>query len=70
VDTPTNCGVPNPSGTGSTFTRRWLITSPFTVTSTSGTTATVSSAERITVVVTLDELVQNPVVFQMSMVRP
>lgn len=70
VDTPTNCSVPNPSGAGSTFTRRWLITSPFTVTSASGTTTTVNSAERITVVVTLDDVVQNPLTFQMSMVRP
>ena len=70
VDTPTNCGVPSPAGAGSTFTRRWLITSPFTVTSAGGTTTTVNSAERITVVVTLDDVVQNPVTFQMSMVRP
>lgn len=70
VDTPTNCGVPAPSGAGSTFTRRWLITSPFTVTSAGGATTTVNSAERVTVVVTLDDVVQNPVTFQMSMVRP
>jgi len=70
VDTPTNCGVPDPTGGGSTFTRRWLITSPFTVTSASGTTTTVNAAERITVVVTLDDVVQNPITFQMSMVRP
>jgi type IV pilus modification protein PilV len=70
VDTPTNCGVANPSGSGSTFTRRWLITSPFTVTSAGGATTTVKSAERVTVVVTLDDVVQNPMTFQMSMVRP
>lgn len=70
VDSPTNCGVPNPTGTGSTFTRRWLITSPFTVTSAGGTTTSVKSAERITVVVTNDDIVQNPVTFQLSMVRP
>ncbi|HYM07656.1 MAG TPA: prepilin-type N-terminal cleavage/methylation domain-containing protein [Terriglobales bacterium] len=74
VDTPTNCGLANPTG-GSTFTRRWLITTPVTVTSAGGTTTTVGTAatgpRRITVVVTLnDQAVQPPISFQMSMVRP
>lgn len=71
VDTPTNCNVPNPAGGGSTFTRRWLITSPFTVTSASGAQTTINGASRITVVVTLNNQGnQIPVTFQMSMVRP
>ena len=75
VDTPANCGVPNPAGGGSTFTRRWLITTPVTVTSTSGANKTVigpnNGPRRVTVVVTLnDNNVQPPVTFQMSMVRP
>lgn len=74
VDTPTNCGVSSPTG-GSTFTRRWLITAPITVTSAGGTTTTVGTAatgpRRITVVVALnDQTVQPPITFQMSMVRP
>jgi type IV pilus modification protein PilV len=74
VDTPANCGVSNPTG-GSTFTRRWLITAPVTVTSAGGTVTTVGTAatgpRRITVVVTLnDQTVQPPISFQMSMVRP
>ena len=70
VDTPTNCGVPDPPGGGSTFTRRWLITADPTVTS-SGGTATITGARRITVIVTLNnQAANNPVTFQMSMVRP
>jgi type IV pilus modification protein PilV len=74
VDTPANCGVANPTG-GATFTRRWLITSPVTVTSAGGTVTTVGTAatgpRRITLVVTLnDKTVQPPISFQMSMVRP
>jgi type IV pilus modification protein PilV len=74
VDTPTNCNVAAPTG-GSTFTRRWLITSPVTVTSAAGVTTTVtgptSGPRRITVVVTLNgQSTQHPVTFQMSMVRP
>ncbi|HYM07207.1 MAG TPA: prepilin-type N-terminal cleavage/methylation domain-containing protein [Terriglobales bacterium] len=74
VNTPTACGVANPTG-GSTFTRRWLITAPVTVTSAGGTTTTVGTAasgpRRITVVVTSnDQTVQPPISFQMSMVRP
>ena len=75
VDTPTNCGVPNPAGGGSTFTRRWLITTPVTVTSAGGTNTVVTGPNngprRVTVVVTLnDQNVQPPITFQMSMVRP
>jgi type IV pilus modification protein PilV len=77
VDTPTNCGVAAPVG-GSTFTRRWLITVPVTVTDASGNTTTItngagggSGPRRITVVVALNNNnVQNPISFQMSMVRP
>ena len=70
VDTPANCGVPNPSGGGATFTRRWLITMNPTITS-GGTPTTVTGARRITVLVTLVHQVnQRPVSFQMSMVRP
>jgi type IV pilus modification protein PilV len=75
VDTPTNCSVPAPAGGGSTFTRRWLITAPVTVTSSGGTVTTVGSAavgpRRVTVIVTLtNQDPQVPVSFQMSMVRP
>jgi type IV pilus modification protein PilV len=74
VNTPTVCVVANPTG-GSTFTRRWLITTPVSVTSAGGTVTSVGTAatgpRRITVVVTLnDQTVQPPVSFQMSMVRP
>jgi len=70
VDTPANCGVSTPPGGGSTFTRRWLITADPTITS-SGATATITGARRITVIVTLnDQPVNQPVSFQMSMVRP
>ncbi len=75
VDTPANCGVASPAGGGSTFTRRWLITTPVTVTSASGASKTVtgpnSGPRRVTVVVILsDQTVQPPISFQMSMVRP
>jgi len=78
VNTPTNCGVAAPAG-GSTFTRRWMITTPVTVTSSTGTTTTITGPgvspnngpRRITVVVALnDQSIQPPVSFQMSMVRP
>lgn len=71
VDTPANCGVSNAAGGGSTFTRRWLITMSPTISTSGGTTATVTGARRITVLVSLnDQSVQPPVSFQMSMVRP
>jgi Tfp pilus assembly protein PilV len=72
VGTPTACGVPNPSAGGLTFTRRWLITTDPTIVSSSGTPATVTGARRVTVVVSLvnESNSQNPVTFQMSMVRP
>lgn len=75
VDTPANCSVPAPAAGGSTFTRRWLITAPVTVTSSGGTVTTVGSAavgpRRVTVIVTLtNQDPQTPVSFQMSMVRP
>jgi len=77
VDTPANCGVASPTG-GSTFTRRWMITTPVTVTSSTGTTTTITGPgvapnngpRRVTVVVTLNQAVQPPVSFQLSMVRP
>lgn len=70
VDTPANCGVANPPGGGSTFTRRWLITPNPTISSAAGST-TVTGARRITVLVTLNNASINPpVTFQMSMVRP
>lgn len=71
VGTPANCGVADPVGAGSTFTRRWLITPNPTITSTAGVSATVTGARRITVLVTLNgQSKQSPVKFQMSMVRP
>lgn len=72
VDTPANCGVPTPTSSASTFTRRWLITANPTITSANGaSSATITGAKRVTVAVTLDNAPQNaPVAFQMSMVRP
>ena len=71
VDTPTNCGVPNPNGGGSTFTRRWLITSDPVITDASGNPTTVTGARRITVLVSLaNNVSKQPVSLQMSMVRP
>jgi len=71
VGTPANCSVPTPSAGGTTFTRRWLISSDPTVIS-GATTKTVTGARRVTVVVSLvnESSSQNPVQFQMSMVRP
>ncbi|MGH9573308.1 MAG: type IV pilus modification PilV family protein [Candidatus Acidiferrales bacterium] len=69
IDTPTNCGVADPVG-GSTFTRRWLITTDPSVT-TNGASSTITGVRRITVVVTLNNPPANqPVAFQMSTVRP
>lgn len=71
VDTPGNCGVPNPTGAGSTFTRRWQITSNPVITDAGGNPSTVTGARRITVVVSLaNNVSKQPVSFQMSMVRP
>jgi type IV pilus modification protein PilV len=71
VGTPTACGVPGPSGGGSTFTRRWLITADPTITSLAGASVTASETRRITVVVTMNTNVfSTPVSFQLSMVRP
>jgi type IV pilus modification protein PilV len=70
VDTPANCGVPNPNGNGNTFTRRWLITASPVITDTAGNASTVTGARRITVVVSLAQASKLPVNFQMSMVRP
>jgi type IV pilus modification protein PilV len=71
IDTPTNCGVPAPTASGSTYTRRWLITADPTLTASDGTTATATGSRRITVVVTMNNTPANaPVTFQMSMVRP
>jgi type IV pilus modification protein PilV len=71
VDTPANCNVPNPTGAGSTFTRRWQITSNPVITDAAGNPATVTGARRITVVVSLvNNVSKQPVSFQMSMVRP
>ena len=78
VDTPANCGVANPAG-GSIFTRRWLITTPVTVTSSTGTVTTITGPgvapdngpRRVTILVILNnKQTQPPVTFQMSMVRP
>ncbi len=71
VDTPANCGAPNPDNSGSKFTRRWLITLNPTITSAAGVPTTVTGVRRITVVVSLNnQNSQAPVAFQMSMVRP
>jgi Tfp pilus assembly protein PilV len=70
VDTPANCGVPNPNGNGNTFTRRWLITQSPVITDTAGNATTVTGARRITVLVSLPQAGRIPVNFQMSMVRP
>ena len=70
VDTPANCGVPNPNGDGNTFTRRWLITASPVITDTGGNPSTVTGARRITVLVSLTQAGKLPVNFQMSMVRP
>lgn len=70
VGTPADCGVANPSGSGSTFTRRWRITLNPTV-QTPGGPVTINGARRITVRVTLNAASGgNAVAFQMSMVRP
>jgi type IV pilus modification protein PilV len=71
VDTPANCGVPNPTSGGSTFTRRWLITADPVITSDAGAPTTITGARQITVLVSLiNNPVKRPVTFQMSMVRP
>jgi Tfp pilus assembly protein PilV len=71
VDTPTNCGVAGPPAGGSTFTRRWLITLNPTVTSTGGSTETITGYRKVSVVVSQNGATDgHPVTFQMSMVRP
>lgn len=71
VDTPANCGVAAPTASGSTYTRRWLITADPTITASDGTTVTATGSRRITVIVTQNNTPANaPVSFQMSMVRP
>ena len=71
VDTPANCGVPNPTNASSTFTRRWQITANPVITDAAGNPKTVTGARRITVVVFLvNNISKQPVSFQMSMVRP
>ncbi|HET8825168.1 MAG TPA: prepilin-type N-terminal cleavage/methylation domain-containing protein [Terriglobales bacterium] len=71
VDTPANCGVPNPNGAGSTFIRRWQVTTNPVITDAAGNPATVTGARRITVVVSLvNNVSKQPVSFQISMVRP
>lgn len=69
VDTPANCGVPNPTANGNTFTRRWLITANPVITGPGGP-STVTGARRVTVMVSLTQAGKLPVNFQMSMVRP
>lgn len=70
VGSPADCGVGNPSGSGSTFTRRWLITANPTVQTPSGPVQ-INGARLVTVRVTLNaESGGNAVAFQMSMVRP
>lgn len=71
VGTPAACGVANPPGGGSTFTRRWLITWDPTITSVGGGNMVANGVRRVTVVVTLnDASFKPPISFQMSMVRP
>jgi Tfp pilus assembly protein PilV len=71
VDTPVNCGLPNPNAGGSKFTRRWLITANPVITNSAGVATTITGARRITVLVSLaNGSPQHPVRFQMSMVRP
>lgn len=71
VGTPAACGVANPPGGGSTFTRRWLITWDPTITSVGGGNTVANGVRRVTVVVTLnDASFKPPISFQMSMVRP
>jgi type IV pilus modification protein PilV len=71
IGTPTACGVPQPTGGGTTFTRRWLITGSPTITAAGGGTATATGSRRITVLVMLNgQAFNTPVTFQMSMVRP
>ena len=71
VDTPANCGVPNPNTGGSTFTRRWVITANPTITSSAGVPTIITGARQITVLVSLvNQATKHPVTFQMSMVRP
>jgi len=71
VDTPVNCGVPNPNTGGSTFTRRWRITANPVITNSAGVPTTITGARRITVLVSLADSGPNrPATFQMSMVRP
>lgn len=71
VGTPAACGVANPPGGGSTFTRRWLITWDPSIASVGGGNTVANSVRRITVLVTSnDASFKPPVTFQMSMVRP
>lgn len=71
VDTPANCGVAGPPAGGATFTRRWQITPNPTVTSTGGSTETITGYRKVTVVVSQNGATSgHPVTFQMSMVRP
>lgn len=72
VGTPVQCGVPQPApGSGSTFTRRWLITANPAISAVGGGGTAATGTRRITVIVTLnDTSASNPVTFQLSMVRP
>lgn len=70
VGTPTACGVAAPNG-GATFTRRWLITGNPSINAVGGGATTATGTRRITVLVMLDNAsANNPVTFQLSMVRP
>lgn len=71
VGTPVACGVATPAGTGSTFTRRWLITANPLINSAGGGSTAATGTKRVTVLVTLNNVnAANAVSFQLSMVRP
>jgi len=71
VGTPVACNVAAPAGTGSTFTRRWMITANPTLGEVGGGAAIATGTRRVTVLVTLNGTSASaPVSFQLSMVRP
>jgi type IV pilus modification protein PilV len=72
VGTPAACGVAAPAGTGSTFTRRWMITYQPSISAVGGGPAVANGTKRVTVLVTYNPSIGNgnPVSFQISMVRP
>jgi type IV pilus modification protein PilV len=71
VGTPAACDVGTPAGTGSTFTRLWMITYQPSIRAVGGAgTAVATGTKRVTVLVTYNNPAGNPVSFQLSMVRP